>query len=252
MNRTIKDGVKAALVDGQSFTTAVRQTLAAYRTTPQSSTGVSPATLMLAYPVRTPLSLLQQSAGKPTSSLPPSSTSPMSASGPPSSVVETVRKRVRIGQAKMADYHDRRKHARPTQIKAGDQVRILLPVRAHKLAPKYSDLHRVVRASNNTVWLENGQRWNVRRLLLRRSSSKQSPTLPSSPLPVQPTVTSSRDIQIESDVDEQSPTFTFPSRQQQQQRTQRQGHTQQQPHPQQLRRSQRQPKPRDFGPVISH
>ena len=74
MNRTIKDGVKAALVDGKSFTTAVRQTLAAYRTTPQSSTGVSPATLMLAYQVRTRLSLSQQSAGKPTSGLPSSST----------------------------------------------------------------------------------------------------------------------------------------------------------------------------------
>ena len=150
----------------------------------------------------------------------------------------------------MADYHDRRKHARPTQIKAGDQVRILLPVRAHKLAPKYSELHRVVRASNNTVWLENGQRWNVRRLLLHRLSLNQSPTPPSSPLPVQPTVTSSRDIQIESDVDEQSPTFTFPRRQQQ--RTQRHGHQQQQPQPQPLRRSQRQPKPRDFGPFVSH
>ena len=61
-NRHMKEGVRVALVEGKEFTTAVRQVLATYRTTPNSTTGVTPAALMLRFPVRTPLTLLQQAA----------------------------------------------------------------------------------------------------------------------------------------------------------------------------------------------
>jgi len=60
LNRVLKEGMKAALAEGKSFQTGVRQTLAAYRTTTHATTGYSPASLMLAFPVRTPLSAFSQ------------------------------------------------------------------------------------------------------------------------------------------------------------------------------------------------
>jgi len=54
----MKDGLRKGLADGQEFITAVRHTLAAYRTTPQGTTGVTLASLMLSFPVRTPLTIL--------------------------------------------------------------------------------------------------------------------------------------------------------------------------------------------------
>jgi len=68
LKRVLKDGIKAALADGKSFRDGVRQTLAAYRTIPHSTTGVSPSSLMLAFPVRMTLSVLSPSgaADKPT------------------------------------------------------------------------------------------------------------------------------------------------------------------------------------------
>jgi hypothetical protein len=56
-NRVLKEGIKA-MADGRSFMTAIRQTLATYRMTPHSTTSVTPASLMLAFSVRTPLSMM--------------------------------------------------------------------------------------------------------------------------------------------------------------------------------------------------
>jgi len=39
LNRVLKEGIKAALVEGKSFQTCVRQTLAVYRTTKHATTG---------------------------------------------------------------------------------------------------------------------------------------------------------------------------------------------------------------------
>jgi len=48
-NRVLKEGFKAALADGKSFLQGVRQTLASYRSTPQPTTGKSPAKLMYGF-----------------------------------------------------------------------------------------------------------------------------------------------------------------------------------------------------------
>jgi transposase InsO family protein len=97
MNRVLKDGIKAAMAEGKSFRDGVRQTLAAYRTTAHGTTGVSPASLMLAFPVRTPLSVL----------------SPVSSAGRPTTSTAAVEKRVRFQQQKAARAHDRRTRATP-------------------------------------------------------------------------------------------------------------------------------------------
>jgi transposase InsO family protein len=58
MNRVLKAGIKAALAEGKSCKDGVCQTLAAYRTTAHATTGVSPESLMFAFPMRTPLLVL--------------------------------------------------------------------------------------------------------------------------------------------------------------------------------------------------
>jgi hypothetical protein len=222
INRVMKEGLKTGLADGRSFVTAVRHTLASYRVTPHCTTGVTPASLMLSFPLRTPLTLLQQSAM--TSSEEPSTSSPMQA-------------RVRFRQQLMAKNHDARYHAKTTLISAGDQVRIKVPNRAHKLAPVFTDPVRVTKVVDNTVWLENGQRWNVRRCLPHRSSLRHGSTSPTAV-----TSSSSPTPETDADSDEQDAVFIvrLPKASAAPVVTAA------------LRRSERTRRPRDFGPDFSH
>jgi len=105
LNRVLTEGIEAALAEGKLFQTGVCQTLAAYRTTTHATTGVSPASLMLAFPVRTPLSALSQFTSTGVSTIPTS--------------YPTVEKRVRFRQQRAAEAHDRRTGAKPTNITAG-------------------------------------------------------------------------------------------------------------------------------------
>jgi hypothetical protein len=219
-NRCIKDGVKAALLEGKPFMTGVRQVLASYRMTPQSTTGVTPASLMLAFKVITPLSLIGQGQSKSPST---------------SSVVE----RVRFKQAQMSGKYDSKMHASKTKIKAGDFVRLLLPRRNHKLAPVYSNPYKVRRVAGNCVTLENGQKWNVRRCLLHKSILKQTAVQSEEQQTVSGRSTSADTDDSDSD---ESTTFTFQSSNSSSQ--QRQSNDNEQT----LRRSQRNRRPRDFGP----
>ena len=218
-NRVMKEGLRTGLADGRSFTTAVRQTLAAYRTTPHATTGVTPASLFLAFPVRTPLSMLPLAVTSSQKSAPSGSLSSLPLSTAPSS--QSVKSKVSFAQSRMSADHDRRYRAKSPQIKSGDFVRIKLPIVSHKLAPRYSEPRAVVKAAGNTVWLQNGQRWNVRRCLLHRPVLKQPP----------PKMTSSVQVPLSGDEDVPVPVcMRVPQ--------------------QQLRRSQRMRRPRDMGPAI--
>jgi hypothetical protein len=136
----------------------------------------------------------------------------------------------------MAAYHDKRHHAKSPSIAPGDCVRLLLPRRSHKLARTFSDPHLVVKVTGNTVFLENGQRWNVRRCVLYRSSLKrrqQSEPSSSSEQLAAPAEPSEEDCAV-FDI----PLLTSPA----------QGPGQAVP----LRRSARVHRRVDYGPVISH
>jgi len=50
-NRVLKDGIKAGMADGCSFAEAIKQTLASYRSTPQATTGVSPAKVLYKFTI---------------------------------------------------------------------------------------------------------------------------------------------------------------------------------------------------------
>ena len=154
LNRVLKEGIKAAVAEGKPFITGLRQTLAAYRSMPQGTTGVSPASLMLAFPMRMPLTVAAPPRD-PATRLQQSSQS-------------ELRARVEAKQQTMAQQHDRRTGAIPSTIRPGDSVRILLPKTAHKLAQIYSEPRSVVKVRGNTVWLQDGKAWNIRRCLLHR------------------------------------------------------------------------------------
>ena len=143
-NLVMKEGLRTGMADGQSFVTAVRQTLAAYRSTPQSTTGVTPASLMFSFPVRTPLTILPQSvlpcACQSTSLL--SGTSTSSSSTLASSSTSSVARRVQFVQQRMSKQYDRRHHARSTPIAAGCMVRIRYPNRAQVISLRHAFLHR--------------------------------------------------------------------------------------------------------------
>jgi hypothetical protein len=214
-NRTLKNGLKAALAEGKSFMNGLRQTLAAYRTTPQSTTGVTPASLMLAFPVRTPLTMLAPALHQRQQLQ-----------------HQTLANRVQRQQQKMALNHDSRRRAKQPAFSAGDYVRIKLPTRPHKLANSYSEPCRVDRAKGNTVWLDNGQRWNVRRLIKHLpGTTTEQPTSRSNNCP-------KRTDAQPSDEDSDGPTFTFGTDGRPPRAAQGTG----------LRRSVRVRRQRDFGP----
>ena len=64
--------------------------------------------------------------------------------------------------------------AKLSLVKAGDLVQMKLSNRSHKLAPVYSEPRRKTKANENTVWLDNGQRWSLRRCLLHHSSLRST------------------------------------------------------------------------------
>jgi hypothetical protein len=68
LNRVLKEGIATAMAEGQPFLTGLRHTLAAYRSTSHAVTGVSPASLMLRFQFKTPLTTLQVKQPKASSS----------------------------------------------------------------------------------------------------------------------------------------------------------------------------------------
>jgi hypothetical protein len=194
LNRVIKNGVKAALAEGKSFKDGVRQTLAAYRTTTHATTGATPASLMLAFPVRTPLSVL----------------SPSNSAGTSATRAAAVENRVRFQQQRAARDHDRRTRATPTSIVAGDWVRIRLPRRSHKLAPTYSEPFEVDKVKGNCVVLRNGQRWNLRRCLRHRTCLRQ-PSTERAELGEQPSSRPSAPPPSQDSEQDDVAVFTFPT-----------------------------------------
>jgi hypothetical protein len=138
----------------------------------------------------------------------------------PADAAAHIAGRVSFAQQQSSSYYNRRKRARSPGITAGDYVRIRRPTRSHKLAPTYSDPLQVARANGNTVWLTNGQRWNVRRCLLHRASIKASADRPDLAKQSQSTIPPGRpavghaggekiDLPSSDEEHEDEPTFRF-------------------------------------------
>ncbi len=260
-NRVLKEGVRVGLAEGKTFLTAVRQTVATYRVTPNTTTGVTPAALMFAFPVKTPVTMLKPvtHAASPTST---STTAASPGSTVQSQTADRVAQRVQFKQQAMKSYHDKRTRAKPSSIKPGDFVRIKRPVLEHKLSPAYSEPVEVRRVSGNTVWLVNGKCWNVRRCLLHVPATK--PVSQHHQQQQQPASDTASEVPDDDDDVEAPDAFpvvvtrrqpappVVQARAGQQQQQQHQQTRLVRPQQQQLRRTSRVSKQVDFGPVIRH
>ena len=149
-NRVLKEGLRGGKSSNQPIEVTLRSILASYLSIPHSTTGVSPAELMIGRQLRTPLDLL-------------------TLSHKPRRVRfedEQIRERVQHKQEQYKSNADRRHHAHSTHLQASDQVRVHTPVRASKLDPAYSVPKTIISKPNtDTARLDDGTTWNAAALL---------------------------------------------------------------------------------------
>lgn len=88
-----------------------------------------------------------------------------------------------------ASYRDGKERATSTRIQSGDLVRIVRPRRVHQRAAMYSGPFPVDQVAGNTVYLSNGQRWDIRNCVKdtsirydRRAQSASNTSYPSTAL----------------------------------------------------------------------
>jgi hypothetical protein len=93
-NRVLKEGIATAMADGLSFIAGLRQTTAAYPSTTHAVTGVSPASLMLSFQFKTPLTALQTQQ------------TALDISTAQSNTAAKIKRRVSFKQEAMAQRHD--------------------------------------------------------------------------------------------------------------------------------------------------
>ena len=115
-NKTLEKTIRSATVEGKNWRSELFVFLMNYRNTPHSSTGVSPASLMMNRHIRTKIPCLD---------LPH-----------PSKVVQIACFNDILRKSKAKAYMDRRHKATPSDIRQGDQV-LLLQKRQSKLATRY-------------------------------------------------------------------------------------------------------------------
>ena len=134
-NRTILQAIRAFVQEGKSWKKELNTFLFAYRTTPHSVTGISPAELMYGSKLRTKLPDMSHSN---------------------SNVVEgEIRDRDCLRKDKGKDYFDQRKHVKESDLQIGDTV-ILRQSKENKLSTAYdAEPYRVVHKYGNSVQVEN-------------------------------------------------------------------------------------------------
>ena len=115
-NKTLEKTIRIALVEGRNWRSELFVFLMNYRNTPHSSTGVSPASLLMNRPVRTKIPCLDLSR--------------------PSKLLQITRSNDNLRKSKAKSYMDKRHKATPSDICQGDQV-LLLQKRQNKLTTRY-------------------------------------------------------------------------------------------------------------------
>lgn len=144
-HQSLKNSLRAHLVQGWTFTQALRHTLLHYRATQHSTTGVSPALLMLGRELHLPLDRLSP--------------------GLPQRPPPRVRASVTRQQSRMKQTFDLSVRAKAPDIKATEWVRVCRPHRGNKLASYWSIPLQVTRQLGSaTFLLSDGSRWHASRL----------------------------------------------------------------------------------------
>uniref|UniRef100_A0A3B3IH14 Gypsy retrotransposon integrase-like protein 1 n=2 Tax=Oryzias latipes TaxID=8090 RepID=A0A3B3IH14_ORYLA len=149
LNKTLKNGIRACMEEGNVFSEALNQTLLSIRASKHSTTGVSPALLMIGRELKQPLDCLRAQP------VPPHGTQGL----------QKVRARVISSQARMKRQFDDTHRVQTPSLAVGDWVRIKRANRQHKLQSYWSDPLRVTQKLGSVTYrLENGTRWHSNRL----------------------------------------------------------------------------------------
>lgn len=145
LNQSLKNGIRAHLAQGCTFSVSLLQTLLHYRATPHATTGVSPASLMLGRELQLPLDRLR----------------PALAQTP----AHPLQAKVDAHQSRMKKWFDGKRRARSPNIAVHDWVRIRRPHRDNKLQSFWSPPVQVSkRLGPATFRLADGTRWHASRL----------------------------------------------------------------------------------------
>ena len=146
-NQTLKNGLRAHLADGLPFSSALQSTLLHYRAAPHTTTGSSPALLMLGCELQLPLDRLR----------PPTRNS--------SAATLSLGNRVAEKQRRMKQRFDRGHRARAPALRVGDWVRIRRPNQSHKLLSFWFAPRQITaQLGSATLRFDDGSRWHASRL----------------------------------------------------------------------------------------
>ncbi|KAJ7998292.1 hypothetical protein DPEC_G00221180 [Dallia pectoralis] len=144
-NQSLKNGLRAHMSEGYSLMAALSQTLLHYRATAHSTTGVSPAALMLKRELVLPLTRLR----------PPMATCPRPCPA-------AVKAHVKRQQSSMKRRFDEKHKAKWPAIRVSDWVRARRPHRANKLSSFWSAPYQVSRQLGPASFqLTDGSRWHA-------------------------------------------------------------------------------------------
>ena len=151
-NRTLLKSLRISHLENRPWRVELKNFLLAYRSTPHSTTGASPAYLLFGREVRTKL---------------PS----ISFSDPVSDYA--VRDRDAYVKQRTSDYADAQRHARPSSIVAGDLVLVQNSNPSNKLSPPYSSTpHSVVARHGDQLVLQTPDH------VIRRNVAHAKPYVP--------------------------------------------------------------------------
>lgn len=146
-HRVLKSCIQSAILEKKPWKSTVSDFLQVYRSTPHSTTGVSPSELLVGRKMRTRLNVL-----------PPVSSSKDTAA---------VSQRVAAQQSKMKTYTDARRGARSPPFKEGDSVRVRKPTHVPKAHPRFTEPMRIQRKVGPATYrLQDGKKWHASRLAM--------------------------------------------------------------------------------------
>ncbi|XP_041940375.1 uncharacterized protein K02A2.6-like [Alosa sapidissima] len=144
-NRSLKDTLQTALLEGQPWKEFTREFIHVYRATPHSTTQCSPAELLHGRPMRTRLHV----AGRPL----PQNHSPS---------LQQVASKVGENQRKSKAYTDHKRGAKGVSFQCGSYVRVRKPGILPKTHCKFSKPLRVMeKRGQYTYLLSDGRCWNA-------------------------------------------------------------------------------------------
>lgn len=136
-NETLEKNIRISNTEGKNWRSELFVVLMNYRNTPHSSTGVTPASLMINRHIRTKIPQLDLSR--------------------PSKALQTACSNDNLRKSNAKKYMDKRHRATPSDIRQGDEV-LLLQKRANKLTTRYDPRpFTVIRKKGVSVELARGE-----------------------------------------------------------------------------------------------